>query len=203
MNERLAKYVRMGSTSATLLLSLIEDILDLSKFETGNFSINNDWFNVNELIDEVNDMFSFQCERKDLKLEFSCGIDLRDGQIYSDRGRIKQVFLNLLSNAIKFTFHGKIVVRARILKSLNSDDRFVEFSVEDTGIGIKEEDQIKLFKLFGMVSKSKNINPNGCGIGLTVSKKYVEHMGGDIELRSKFGVGTLIKFTIKDSAVEK
>jgi signal transduction histidine kinase len=197
-NCKLAKYVKMGSTSAILLLSLIEDILNLSKFESGNFRIKNDYFNVGELIEEVDDMFSFQCEQKNLKLEFKCDKNLRETQINSDRGRIKQVFLNLLSNAVKFTFEGKIVVGARFLKTLSRSSRYIEFYVEDTGIGIKEDDQLKLFKLFGMISKSKTVNPNGCGIGLTVSKKYIEHMGGEMELTSKYGVGTKLKFTVKD-----
>jgi signal transduction histidine kinase len=188
----------MGSTSAILLLSLIEDILNLSKFESGNFIIKNDWFNVGELIEEVDDMFTFQCEQKNLKLEFICDKNLRKNQINSDRGRIKQVFLNLLSNAVKFTFEGKIVVGARFLKTLSKSNRYIEFYVEDTGIGIKEDDQLKLFKLFGMISKSNTLNPNGCGIGLTVSKKYIEHMGGEMELTSKYGVGTKLKFTVKD-----
>lgn len=73
---------------------------------------------------------------------------------------------------------------------------YIEFAVIDTGIGIKKEDHIHLFKLFSMISTKQKINPNGCGIGLTVSKRYLEHLGGTIQLESEYGVGTTVKFTI-------
>ena len=90
-------------------------------------------------------------------------------EVSSDYERIKQIFLNLISNSLKFTFHGSITLSGDLLNQNNKS--FMKFKVIDTGIGIKREDQSKLFKLFGMIDESQNIyNQNGCGIGLTVSK---------------------------------
>jgi len=107
------------------------------------------------------------------------------------------VLLNLVSNSLKFTFHGKISVKANLL-SENDPGDYLEFAVNDTGIGIKSQDQKKLFKLFGMVGSTEVINPNGSGIGLTISKKYVELLEGDINLQSTPNVGTNVSSTIKN-----
>mmetsp|Transcript_28688 Transcript_28688/g.25393 ORF Transcript_28688/g.25393 Transcript_28688/m.25393 type:complete len:179 (+) Transcript_28688:801-1337(+) len=114
--------------------------------------------------------------------------------INSDKGRIRQILMNLVTNSWKFTFEGhiKIVVDVKEIGSNN----FIEISVEDTGIGIKEEDQQNLFKLFGMVSENKNINPHGCGIGLTICKKIIEKLKGTISMESKFKIGTIISLKI-------
>lgn len=113
---------------------------------------------------------------------------------FSDKGRIKQVLLNLLSNAFKFTFKGEIVLGCKIYCC--EEGEYIAFTVKDTGIGIKKEDQKGLFRLFGMISNKNNLNPNGCGIGLTVSKKYISHLGGEIDFKSKEGVGTKVRFVI-------
>lgn len=137
------------------------------------------------------------------KIDLNLNVDkeLQEFELHSDRGRVKQILLNLISNSYKFTFNGSISIIAKMINEL--DKSFVEFSVQDTGIGIKEEDQSKLFSLFGMVSSTSNLNPNGCGIGLTVSKKYVEKLGGTIKLKSVFNVGTVITFTIKSHSEGK
>ena len=137
------------------------------------------------------------------KIQLSVNFDERLDQklISSDKSRLKQVLLNLLSNSFKFTFEGKIQISTQWV-SLNGKD-MIEFKVQDTGIGIKEHDQNKLFKLFGMVKHGsdkglvkKNINPNGTGIGLTVSKRYIEYLEGKIKLESTYGVGTIVTFYI-------
>ena len=121
--------------------------------------------------------------------------------IRSDVTRLKQVLLNFLSNAYKFTFQGRIKVTVCSVKVRDND--FIKFCVSDTGIGIKQEDQCKLFKLFSMINNDENpqnsndlINPNGCGIGLTVSTRYIEYLKGSISLKSEFGKGTSVTFHI-------
>lgn len=104
------------------------------------------------------------------------------------------MLLNLVSNAFKFTFSGGITVSASRVRDDGAD--FVEFVVEDTGIGIEEHNIGRLFKLFGMLSDTNNLNPNGTGIGLTISKKYVEKLGGTIRVHSTFGRGTKFVFTV-------
>ena len=102
--------------------------------------------------------------------------------------------MNLMTNSVKFTFQGFIKISASLTH--NNKKTFVEFSIEDTGIGIKDEDQAKLFKLFGMASGNRGINPNGCGIGLTVCQKFIESLGGSISLESEFEKGTKISFKL-------
>lgn len=100
----------MGSNSSILLLSLIEDILDLSKMEGGTFKTNMEDFRVQDMLNEVYDIFYYQCELKKIKLELKIAPQIEDLYVRSDRGRIKQVLLNLLSNSFKFTFTGGIAI---------------------------------------------------------------------------------------------
>ena len=189
----------MGYNSSILLLSLIEDILDLSKIDSGNFAMHITDFDLKDLIDEVYDIFIFQCENKGLELKVEIDPYLNSIVISSDKGRIKQVLLNLISNSLKFTFEGIIFIKIKYV--FKEGKNFIQFSVSDTGIGIKEKDKNKLFKLFGMIKTHENqnkLNPNGWGIGLTVSKKYVEYLGGDINIILGFlnGRGTTVQFSI-------
>lgn len=183
----------MGHNSSFLLMALIEDILDLSKIEAGTLVMNYSKFTVNELLNEVHELFYYQCSQKKVYLDISNEADILKSALYSDKGRLKQVLLNLVSNALKFTFKGGITIKVSKLRFLEKP--CFEFTVEDTGIGIKDEDQGKLFQLFGMVRHEDGLNHNGCGIGLTISKKYVEKLGGEIKLESKYQVGTKITFT--------
>jgi len=193
--ETMRKFISMGLNSSIMLLSLIEDILDLSKMDSGTFTVSKDFFEVENLVSQVKEVFQYQCKMKKLQLNIEIDPSLKGLQVYSDQGRIKQILMNLISNSFKFTFKGSISIKVKSIDNENGE--FIKFTVEDTGIGIKKDDQSKLFKLFGMIShKKKSINPNGCGIGLTVSKKYVEKLGGEIDLKSEFGKGTSINFTI-------
>ncbi|CAI2385935.1 unnamed protein product [Moneuplotes crassus] len=197
-SEQISKYLKMGSASSSLLMSLIEDILDLSKMEAGTFSINMGNFKLCELINEVHEIFSLQTSQKGILLIAKVDDILKDVMIRSDKGRIKQVLLNLVSNSLKFTFEGSIVISVKAKRK--SRGNFVVFEVTDTGVGIKKSEQKKLFKLFGMADSDKNMNPNGCGIGLTISKKYIEKLGGSIKLSSVYKKGTTTKFTIPISS---
>ena len=188
---RTRKFIKMGKNSSILLLALVEDILDLSKMEAGTFKVNCCDFKIGELIDEVHDIFSMQCEQKMIRLCIDVDPCLEVMPLWSDKSRIKQVLLNLMSNSVKFTFEGSITLSVSV-----QSDSFVEFWVEDTGIGIKQEDLSKLFILFGMIADSENLNSNGTGIGLTVCQKYLNKLGGSIQLESRFGEGTRVKFWI-------
>ena len=192
--EHIKKFIKMGNNSSILLLALIDDILDLSKMEAGTFTIHNDDFYIQNLIDEVSDIFSNQCEQK--KITFDTKIDkkLTNTKIWSDKGRIKQILLNLISNAVKFTFVGSIILKVR--QQQVEGGWTIIFDVCDTGIGIKDENKHKLFNLFGMISDSKGLNPNGTGIGLTIWRKYLEKLNGDIKLESQYGVGTVVSFWV-------
>lgn len=141
------------------MLALVEDVLNLSKIESNLFTVQKATFNLAEMIEEVVDLFKFQCEAKKLKFIVKIDSNLRNYKLWSDRQRIKQTFINLLANAYKFTFQGSVSLKAR--KIVKNNKKFIEFLVVDTGVGISEKDKGKLFKLFGMLDTTKRINPNG------------------------------------------
>jgi signal transduction histidine kinase len=194
MLRELNKFTEIGINSSTLLLSLIEDILDLSKIEAGTFVVNRMNFRLSEIVYEIKGIFSYQSAQK--RIEFKTVINeiVRNSEVFSDKGRIKQILLNLISNSMKFTFKGSISLN--IFTGIIHDEEFLIFEVKDTGIGIKNEHKPKLFKLFGTITETREHNLNGTGIGLTVWKKYCEKLGGGIELESEYQKGTNIVFWV-------
>ncbi|CAI2365961.1 unnamed protein product [Moneuplotes crassus] len=192
--QELSKFVKIGKNSSMLLLTLVEDVLNLAKMEAGTFTILKELFSIQEILEEIQDIFTMQCEHKGLKFLLDAPPDIKNMLIHSDKARLKQIILNLVSNSYKFTFRGYIKIECKIVEKL--EKLFVQFKVRDTGMGISEEQQEKLFKLFSMVSDTKGLNPNGTGIGLTVSKRYVEAIGGEIHLHSALRKGTDVIFTI-------
>ena len=193
-SETIRKFISIGKHSSELLLSLVEDVLNLSKMESNMFTVTPSDFCLKDLVGEVIELFEAQCARKGINLVVNVSRSMGELEIKSDRQRIKQTLINLMSNAFKFTFQGSIELKISATES--EEDQLMEFSVADTGVGISESDQSKLFKLFGMLSNTKNINPNGCGIGLTVSRKYVESLGGKFEVESELDKGTKMTFII-------
>ena len=163
------KFSKTGETSSLLMLALVDDILNLSKIDNGTFSINIDKFSLPELLEEVHSLFIIQCSSKNIKLNYEIDHCIENCLVKSDRNRIRQILLNLVSNSLKFTFEGSISIRASLV-TLFDDKYFIKFNVIDTGIGIKMENQDKLFKLFGIVPENNIHNPNGCGLGLTIVK---------------------------------
>jgi signal transduction histidine kinase len=193
-SKEINKFVKMGTTSSNHLLALIEDILDLSKIESGIFSINMSEFVVKPMVEEVVQMFEYQCKQKRIELIWEFDERLNFVVVSSDRGRIKQVLINLVANSYKFTQAGSISIQVRLIDFYNK--KFIQFVVKDTGIGIKKEDHSKLFTLFGKLFQKDDINLNGWGIGLTVSKKCIEALNGFINLKSKYSEGTTVQFMI-------
>ena len=113
--------------------------------------------------------------------------------VFTDEKRLKQILFNLVGNALKFTMKG--FIKLKVNRGFTSN--YLRFKVIDTGIGIKQEDHQKLFKLFGKVSLKKGINQNGIGLGLTISSKLIDHLGGSISLKTNEHKGTTFEFTIK------
>ena len=128
----------------------------------------------------------------ELKADLS---EVQNTIINHDEMRIQQVLLNFQSNALKFTDSGSVTIKVNI--TLIDQDKYLEVSVIDTGIGIKEEDQPKLFKLFGYVQDSKQMNTHGIGLGLTISKKIIDQFNGEVSMSSKEGEGSTFKFMLK------
>jgi signal transduction histidine kinase len=190
LTDRQIEYIRDILESGEHLLELINDILDLSKVEAGKFELEYEKINIEEIIEESLIFIKEKC----LKHGITLSIDIKDGisEIEADRKRLKQVLVNLLTNAAKFTPDGgSITVRVR-----SREDDYIEFSVEDTGIGIKEEDIPKLFQPFQQLNTIYKKKQPGTGLGLAICKRIVETHGGKIWVESEFGKGSNFKFII-------
>ena len=185
MQQDLSKIIRSGRQ----LLSLINDILDLSKIETGKMSLHCETFQPAEIIHEVCDSLApLLRERKnELQLE-----DLRElTTLYNDAAKFRQIFTNLLSNACKFTLQGYISVFARRVVERPG---WIEITVRDTGIGMTEEQQSRVFEAFVQADSSTSANYGGTGLGLAICRDYCELMGGSIKVTSETGEGSI--FTV-------
>jgi signal transduction histidine kinase len=170
------------------LSKLVDDVLDLSQIEADQMMISKEWVDVTEVIDEACQTVSALFEQKGLYLRTDVPTALPT--IRCDRTRIRQVIINLLSNAGRFTERGGVVVRAELERSQ------VAISVVDTGPGITEENQKRLFQPFQQVDSSIRRQYEGTGLGLAISKRFVEMHGGQIQLESEVNVGTTITFTL-------
>ena len=188
LNDKQAEYMRDIHASGQHLLSLINDILDLSKIEAGRMELEPADFDLPSVIGNVLTLVRERAGRRGIALALA--IDDRVGTIHADERTVKQVLLNLLSNAIKFTPEGGHVdVRATVT------DGLAEISVTDTGIGIAPEDQEAVFEEFKQVGTAAK-KVEGTGLGLTLSRKFVELHGGRIAVRSQVGEGSTFTFTL-------
>jgi len=185
------KQIEKISNSATILLQIINDILDISKIEAGKLELEKTPFDIYELFENIHSLFEQKV--KDQGIDFSIEYDKSLGRNFmGDSLRISQVLINLIGNAIKFTFDGEVRVNVKKV----SDDRYI-FSVKDDGIGLSDEQQQKLFKAFTQADQSTTRKFGGTGLGLLISKQLVELMDGKIWVESKEGLGSLFSFEIE------
>ena len=188
LNDKQAEYVQDINASGTHLLSLINDILDLSKIEAGRMELEVADFHLPLAIENAVVLVRERALRRGLTLEQS--IDPRLGEIRGDERKIKQVLLNLLSNAIKFTPEGgRVGVRAAPM------DEHVEVAVSDTGVGIAPEDLEAVFEEFRQVGVAEK-KAEGTGLGLALARKFIELHGGRIWVQSQVDVGSTFTFTL-------
>ena len=188
LNEKQEEYLKDIYASGTHMLSLINDILDLSKIEAGRMELELTDFDLPTAIDNALMLVRERAGRRSITLHTAVSPQL--GQMRADERKVRQVVLNLLSNAIKFTPEG-----GRIDVGAAPKDGFVEVSVTDTGIGIAPEDQEKVFEEFRQVGTAAK-KVEGTGLGLTLCRKFVELHGGLIWVRSQEGVGSTFTFTL-------
>lgn len=197
LNDDQKKYVQIFKESGEHLLSLINDILDISKIEAGHAELEHADFNLQQLMDKIKEMMLIKIEPQKLNLVFDTEPDIPRNLI-GDAGRLKQVLLNLIGNAIKFTEKGEVLVKTK-LKSLNMTKKEVEllFEIHDTGIGISAEKVGLLFHDFTQGDLSFTRKYGGSGLGLAISKKLIELMNGNIWVESEVGKGSTFYFTAK------
>ncbi len=181
-------------SSASNLMQLVNDLLDLSKLESGKFEILTTKIQISRVLDDVLAAFSVSAANKNLKLITNLD-ESATASYVGDINRIRQVLLNLVHNAVKFTESGSIVIDARVEKA-DGNVSFVKFSVKDTGPGISEDNQKKLFQLFVQVDGSNTRKHGGTGLGLALSKRLLEMLDGEIGLESAPGSGSNFWFTV-------
>lgn len=200
LTEEQRKYVETIGASSENLLMILNDILDFSKIEAGKMSIESTLIDLDKLLDEVTIMFSKQAKDKKIELQKFIG-NAMIKQFRGDILRIRQVLINLISNAIKFTENGTIKVMVELeelLRAQTEDAKIAKlrFSVNDDGIGISESKQKKIFESFEQEDNSTSRKYGGIGLGLSISKRLVELMGGEIGLTSQKNIGTTFYFTL-------
>ncbi len=188
--EMLDSYLKKISTSSEYLLSLINDVLDMSRIESGKLKIEESHVNLPSILDDIRDIVSSNVQKKQLNFNIYT-IDLKDENVLTDPLKLKQVLLNVVANAIKFTPSGGYVNLSLVQKD---DSGNYDFIVEDNGIGISKEFQEHIFEQFSREVTSTVSRVQGTGLGLSISKAIVDMMGGSIAVESDSGKGS--KFTI-------
>ncbi len=193
-DKKILEYAKAIQNSGNALLSLINDILDLSKIESGKVEIVQEEYRLADFIINTYGLVADRLEKKGLRGAIFCNENLPSG-IIGDAPHLRQVLVNMLTNAIKYTQKGS--VDFFILGNVKDDVLSITFSVKDTGIGIKEEDLKKIFSKFERFDLNKNRNIEGSGLGLSITKRLVELMGGKIEVKSTYGQGSEFIVTLK------
>lgn len=192
------EYLTIIQRSGEHLLGLINNILSLSKIESGKITLQEKSFILEELLNTIYSMLKLRAEAKNLKLIFIRSPEVPH-YLITDEEKLRQVLINLLTNSIKFTDQGQITLRVR-LATLEESERyeglFIYFEIEDTGAGIATEELQMLFTPFVQTETGRNAQ-EGTGLGLTISRQFIELMGGSITVSSYLGQGTIFQFYIK------
>ena len=191
------EYTETIRNSGDALLTVINDILDFSKIESGNLELDYNNFDLRHCVEEVMDIFSAKAAQKALDLVYQIDYQI-PAQIVGDSHRVRQVLINLINNSMKFTQRGEIFVEIELL-SMEKDQLDIAFHVRDTGIGIPHDKISRLFKAFSQVDSSTTRKYGGTGLGLVISQRLVELMGGVLTVESQPAVGTTFSFNIKAS----
>ena len=188
LDARQERFIHVAGTSADALLSVINDILDVSKIEAGKLELEETEFALSQLLADVLDMFAQQAASKHIELASLLPTNIPN-RVIGDPERLRQVFVNLVSNALKFTEKGSVTLRCRVDGYTDNKARF-HFDVEDTGLGIQPDQRDRLFEAFTQADTSTTRKHGGTGLGLNISRQLIELMGGKISVDSELGIGT-------------
>ncbi|MBE9002096.1 AAA family ATPase [Nostoc sp. LEGE 12447] len=205
LSQESQEYLEIINRSGEHLLTLINQVLELSKIEAGRTILNETSFNLHRLLSELENMFQLKANDKDLYLRFELQPEVPQ-LIYTDEVKLRQVLINLLSNALKFTKSGGVSVRVSVLSDELSvvEDKGQEkihFEVEDTGVGIDPHELEQLFEAF-VQTQTGIQSQQGTGLGLAIARSFVQLTGGDITVSSSVGYGSVFKFDICVSCIE-
>jgi signal transduction histidine kinase len=200
MSSKLEKnqmeYMSTINESANTLIHIVNEVLDFSKIEAGKLELEISETNLFQLLNQVIDLFKFQTIKKEIDLILNIGSTVPQF-VQADVTRLKQVLVNLVSNAVKFTHTGTITLDVTETPSSNKYYSTINFSVKDTGIGIEDVNNEKIFKSFMQCDSSTCRKFGGTGLGLTISNQLLDLMGSKLNLESKFGEGSNFFFTVQ------
>ena len=191
-DEKTREYAKDMLTAGQTLLSVISDVLDVSLVESGKLEIEDRKYHFSNALRACKVIIGARAEKKNLDFRVNVDETLPD-VLSGDEGRIRQVMINLLNNAVKYTEHGR--VELEVQGDTQGDMLHLTIAVSDTGIGIKEEDRQKLFQSYERFDRAKNRKVEGTGLGLSIVHQIIEKMGGTIDVKSAYGVGST--FTVR------
>jgi PAS domain S-box-containing protein len=193
LNPKQLSHLKIVNNSGEHLLQLINDVLDMAKIEAGRIALNETSLDLDRLLETLADMFQLKADAKGLQLIFNREPTVPQC-ITVDDSKLRQVLINLLSNAIKFTAEGSVLLQVSVGQSEDLDARLI-FTVTDTGSGISETELDQIFEAF-VQTESGRRSQTGTGLGLPISRKFVQLMGGEITVNSQLGQGTILRFSI-------
>ncbi|GGI25376.1 PAS domain-containing hybrid sensor histidine kinase/response regulator [Pedobacter mendelii] len=194
LNDTQHQYLSIASQSANSLLNIINDILDFSKIEAGKLELDNEKFDIYEIISQSSEIIDYQIKSKGLEMLINIPLDF-PRFIWGDSNRLKQVLVNLLGNAVKFTKQGEIELKLELLSSSELLSE-IRFSVRDTGIGIPDDKKIRIFKAFSQADNSTTRKYGGTGLGLNISNKLLKLMDSKLCLVSEADKGSTFYFDV-------
>jgi len=195
-NERHRNFIEAISLSGSNLLMLINDILDFSKIQADKLIIQKEFYNLKPIVIDIIKMFGYQAETKNIDLTYELD-NSSQFDLMIDKTRIKQILINLLSNALKFTDTGGVSLSLKLI-NLNSETVDLILEVKDSGIGIDEDQLVKIFEPFRQSQKIETGKYGGTGLGLSITRKIANLMNGEVIVNSKLGEGSLFTVTLKD-----
>lgn len=188
-------YLSKSITSSEALLHVINDILDYSKIEANKIDLEHIPFELDKILHQVSNLFLYEAQNKNIDFDCTIAPSIHNNLI-GDPFRLNQILINLVGNAIKFTEYGFVHINVNV-EEIKEDALKLNFSIRDTGVGIAEDKQKKLFEHFSQVDTSNTRKYGGSGLGLVISQKLAEIMGGEIKVESQEDIGSIFSFTIQ------
>ena len=201
-DSQIYDHAKDVQSAAKNLLTIINDILDLSKVEAGKMELVNTNYHLKTLVDEVAGMMDMAASQRGLILKCKCD-DSLPCCYCGDEGRIKQILINILNNAIKFTKEGYVHASVTGQPGKDQDEELLTFRIQDSGCGIQEKDLEKIFEDFKQVDSKRNRSVEGTGLGLSIVRHLVELMNGQISVESVYGKGTVFKITLPQKITDR
>lgn len=198
-SENILRYSEDIKNSGRMLLSIVNDILDISKIEAGRIHIVCAEYDISGMLADTVRMADVKCREKGLRFRYDISPDI-PRYLFGDELRLKQVITNIVTNAVKYTGHGHVSFKVSH-EDISDDEISLAVSVEDTGIGIKDEDKDKIFNMFERLDEKRNKTVEGTGLGLSICKNLLELMGTELRFISTYGSGSVFGFSVRQKKV--